>query len=256
MIGLLLALYPARWRRRYGEEFRAVLESRTLGPFDVADVLLGALDARLTPLRLPGTAPAGGPVMLLRIGGFGAVGGGVLWFVGLAGATWLDVPDGSAFLVVAMFGMAGLLLALIGLSAFQAQRTPLLAWAALLIPALGSVASIVGMFGMLTRPSDAAFIGPFNPWDFWFLGLLATFAGSVLFAVATVRADVLSRGSAITLAISAVAVIVAALGFSGSGNPLLEAVLTGGAMALFSGSWVALGLSALRRGPIRALAPA
>lgn len=194
--------------------------------------------------------------MLLRIGGFGAVGGGVLWFVGLVGATWLDVPDGSAFLVVAMFGMAGLLLAFVGLSAFQAHRTPLLAWAALLIPALGSIAAIVGMLGMLTRPSDAAFIGPFNPWDFWFLGLLATFAGSVLFAVATVRADVLSKGSAVTLAISAVAVIVTSLAFSGTGNALVEGVLTGGAMALFSGSWVMLGLSALRTGPIRAVAPA
>ena len=50
MIGLLLAVYPASWRRRYGEEFRAVLESRPLGPFDVADVLLGALDAA-TPVR-------------------------------------------------------------------------------------------------------------------------------------------------------------------------------------------------------------
>ncbi len=48
MIGLLLAFYPAQWRQRYGEEFRAVLESRPLGPFDFADVLIGALDARLT----------------------------------------------------------------------------------------------------------------------------------------------------------------------------------------------------------------
>ena len=47
MIGLLLRCYPSRWRARYGEEFAAILAERPLGPFDVADVLLGALDAQL-----------------------------------------------------------------------------------------------------------------------------------------------------------------------------------------------------------------
>jgi hypothetical protein len=47
MIALLIRLYPARWRARYGDEFAVVLEERPLGPFDVADVLLGALDAHL-----------------------------------------------------------------------------------------------------------------------------------------------------------------------------------------------------------------
>ena len=47
MIALLLRLYPARWRARYGDEFEALLAERPLGPFDVADVLLGALDAHL-----------------------------------------------------------------------------------------------------------------------------------------------------------------------------------------------------------------
>ncbi|MHB8672344.1 MAG: hypothetical protein ACYDAK_01535 [Candidatus Limnocylindrales bacterium] len=47
MIGLLVRLYPARWRARYGHEFEALLDERRLGPFDVADVLLGAIDAHL-----------------------------------------------------------------------------------------------------------------------------------------------------------------------------------------------------------------
>ena len=41
----LVRLYPASWRARYGEEFEALLEERPLGPFDVADVLLSAVDA-------------------------------------------------------------------------------------------------------------------------------------------------------------------------------------------------------------------
>jgi hypothetical protein len=44
---LLLRLYPAPWRARYGDEFAALLEERSLGPSDVADVVHGALDAHL-----------------------------------------------------------------------------------------------------------------------------------------------------------------------------------------------------------------
>ena len=47
MRSFLIRCYPARWRARYGDEFEAILEERPLGPFDVADILLGALDARL-----------------------------------------------------------------------------------------------------------------------------------------------------------------------------------------------------------------
>ncbi len=80
MIALLLRCYPARWRARYGDEFAAVLEERPLGPFDVADVLLGALDAHLH-LRGLGAASqhAKGFAMSLRIGGYAAIVGGVLW---------------------------------------------------------------------------------------------------------------------------------------------------------------------------------
>ena len=257
MIGLLLAFYPAQWRRRYGEEFRAMLESRPLGPFDVADVLLGALDARFTRFRLLESGqPRGGQTVVLRIGGFGAVAGGILWFVGLAGASWLDAPSGVPFLVVAMIGLVGLLLAFIGLSAFQGRRTPRLTWAALGIPALGSVVALSGMLGMVTRPSDMAFIGTLDPWQVWFLGMLGTFIGSVLFAIATLRAAVLSKPSAITLAISAIVVLLLSAGFTGGLPDELASIVIAAAMAAFSFSWVLLGVSALRRGPIRAIAPA
>jgi hypothetical protein len=255
MIRLLLAAYPAHWRRRYGEEFRAMLESRPLGPFDVADILLGALDARFTRFRLlQSSQPRGGHNMVLRIGGYGAVGGGILWFVGLAGASALGEATGLPFFVVSMFGLAGLLLALIGLSAFQAHRQPVLAWAALVIPALGSVVALAGMLGIVVQPSGL--LGPIDPWEVWFTGLLATFVGSVLFGIATVRADVLSKGSAASLAISSVIAITFSLGLPpGLGEDVAQVVLAA-AMAAFSGSWIMLGLSALRSGPIRAVVQA
>ena len=44
----LLLLYPPRWRARYGDEFVAILEHRSLGIRDVVDILFGALDAWLS----------------------------------------------------------------------------------------------------------------------------------------------------------------------------------------------------------------
>jgi hypothetical protein len=52
MTRLLLRLYPAAWRNRYADEFEALLEERPLGPFDVLDVLIGAVDAHLHLRRL------------------------------------------------------------------------------------------------------------------------------------------------------------------------------------------------------------
>ena len=77
MRSLLIRFYPARWRARYGDEFEAILEERPLGPFDVADILLGALDAQLR-LRGRGAdiAQGRGFTMSLRIGGIAAIIGG------------------------------------------------------------------------------------------------------------------------------------------------------------------------------------
>ena len=254
MIGLLLALYPARWRRRYGEEFRAVLESRPLGPFDVADVLLGALDARLTPLRLAGAvSDGGGPLMLLRMGGFGAVVGGAAWFAGLAGAS--AAGGSSAWLGVMMVGNLGLLLALIGLSAFQAHRNPVLAWAAFAIPAFGTGLALLGSAGLALQPEGGPFLATWAPWDIWIVGLLATMLGSVLFAIATLRTGVLSRRATQALAASSLAVVgvgLLSIGVVELPPPIAPLVMVLG-LAAFAGSWLWLGISALRRGPIRAV---
>ena len=258
MIGLLLALYPARWRKRYGEEFRAVLESRPLGPFDFADVLIGALDARLTPLGLTGAAgPDGGPIMVLRVGGIGAVVGGALWFLGLAVASQAGGEDAIALAVMAC-GSIGLLLALTGLSAFQARVSPRLAWAAFAIPAFGTVLSVVGIGAtLLGSTPDALVFGAVSPWAIWIVGLLATVVGAMPFAVVTIRAAVLSRRAAQALGVSSAAVLLLAFGLTGGSATTGPApLIIGLAMGSFGLSWIWLGVMALRRGPIRAIAPA
>ena len=258
MIGLLLAMYPARWRQRYGEEFRAVLESRPLGPFDFADVLIGALDARLTRFRFAGTAGIdGGPLMMLRIGGFGAIAGGTLWFLGLAAASQPGGDD-TAWLALVALGTVGLLLAFIGLSAFQARTDPILTWAAFAIPGLGSLVSVIGITVMVLGPGeDPLVLGSFSAWSVWVLGLLGIMIGSIIFAVATIRAGVFSRRAAIALAVSSAFVLLLAFGgIGGDTQGLLAQVLLAVVMGSFAASWIALGVMALRRGPIRAVAPA
>ena len=258
MIGLLIALYPAHWRRRYGEEFRAVLEMRPLGPFDVADIFIGAVDARLSRGRVTDRGAAfGGHRMLLRLGGFGAIFGGILWVIGLWTASGgSPSADPRVPMAILLLGTVGLLLALIGLSAFQGHRDPQLAWPAFLVPGLGTIASIVGIIGMGVTEEDTALIGGLSPWSIWMIGFLATVVGSIIFAIATIRAAVLSRGAAVALAITASVLLFVGFGVSaGSAPPNVNAIVPASIVA-FGSSWVLLGISALRRGPIRAIAPA
>jgi hypothetical protein len=254
MIGLLLAFYPAPWRRRYGEEFRAVLESRPLGPFDVADVLLGALDARARTVRLAGSVePHGGRHTMLRIGGTGALTGGTLWVSGFIGASVIR-DDSVPWILLITLGTAGILLALVGLSAFQAHRSPRLAWAAFLIPGLGSLISIVGLIGMMSvTDSDGPYLASFSAWAVWAIGSFGTLIGCVLFGLATYRAAVLSRAGALGLSVSSVVVAITATGMTD--HPYGQILLASSLLA-FAGSWALLGVSALRRGPIRAIAAA
>ncbi len=55
----MLRLYPSRWRARYEDEVRALIEDRPTRRRDVLDLARGALDARLhppVPSRIPAVA--------------------------------------------------------------------------------------------------------------------------------------------------------------------------------------------------------
>lgn len=63
----LLALYPAHWRARYGDEFSALLDETPLTPALVIDVIRGALDAHAA-------VPAhGGPIVRTRTPAFASL---------------------------------------------------------------------------------------------------------------------------------------------------------------------------------------
>jgi hypothetical protein len=250
MIDLLLRLYPTRWRARYGDEFAAVLEERPLGPFDVADVLLGALDAHLH-LRGLGAASEHrkGFTMTLRIGGYAAIVGGVLWLLALAGNAINNGGESfSPFLGYTLVGATAMtLLALVGLSAFQARSHPALTWAAFAIPAIGAVAGLLGYAAIVaTGDSDATLIGGISPWMIASIGLITMVVGSALFAVATWRTQSLSRTGSGLLAAGAVLVVLALFGASGALPSAVAIVAIVAGIAVFPAGWIVLGVSALR----------
>ena len=49
----LLALYPPRWRRRYGDELRALIGAQPFSLHAVIDLMAGAIDAWLEPQKIP-----------------------------------------------------------------------------------------------------------------------------------------------------------------------------------------------------------
>jgi hypothetical protein len=241
VIALLLRLYPASWRTRYGDEFAALLEARRLGPFDIIDILLGALDARL---RLRGsdrrTAHRKGFPMSLRLGGIAAVIGGGLWLasfvVGMDGADEWDQPSAVIFLVanvVLLIGMAGL-------SAFQAREHPEAVWAAFLLPAGGAVLALIGTIMMATADPTQ----PEGPgWLFFVLGVIAIILGSGLFAVVTFRTSALPRPGAAALGIAS---LISALSFAAvSGSHAGVSAPAAAAVATFAIGWIVIGLQAI-----------
>ena len=235
MTKFLIRLYPARWRARYGDEFEAILEERPLGPFDVADILLGAFDAQLR-LRNVGAdiAHGRGFSMSLRIGGFAAVLGGafltisIVLGIGIVGDVDPVVPG-----ILGVTGSLVLLVALAGLSAFQARAHPVLSWAAVAVTALGTIVFIVGIVGM-------ELVGE-GYWLAFILGVLGAFVGSTLFAIATYRTSALSRRAALLLGIASVLTIPAGFASNSLGPAPLVATTIG-----FALGWFVLGVDAVR----------
>jgi hypothetical protein len=246
---LLIRLYPARWRARYGDEFEAILEERPLGPFDVADILLGALDAQL---RLRGRSAdiqkGTGFSMSLRLGGAAAIVGAVLFPAGLIIASINEGSDQFPGAALMLAGTGALLLALIGLSSFQAREHPRLIWAAFALPALGTVMSSAGLIAT-AAVGDRPFLAGLSPWAIWALGVVATVIGSALFALATYRTQALPRFGAGLLAIGSgilfLVMLIGATGLVAGTETVAPALIVLGLIA-FSIGWIALGWTAIR----------
>ena len=253
MIALLLRLYPARWRARYGDEFEALLAERPLGPFDVADVALGALDAHLHLRGLGSWSEhRRGFPMSLRIGAWAAIVGGALMLVGFPVASAIPAvrPLGSVIFII---GSLALLVALAGLSAYQAHRHPVVVWTAFLLPTLGAAITTAGVALEMARP-DQVIVAGLSGWWLFVLGGMLTIVGSIIFALATWWTAALPRTGALALgggAAIALATIVLSMGLMPVPPFIALAILA------FPAGWVLFGVIALRADrPVVAPSPA
>jgi hypothetical protein len=207
MRSILIRRYPARWRARYGDEFEAILEARPLGPFDVADILFGALDAQLR-LRGRGAGIREGRrfTMSLRIGGMAAIVGASLIVIVIALTGGHTEGSDKASAIALLVALAALVVALTGMSAFQARSNPWLVWTAFAVTAVGTVAIFIA------GVSDLAGAGP-RDWRDGLLpiGAVTAALGSATFGIATYRGSVLSRKGALALVIGPTVGLIGAI---------------------------------------------
>ena len=251
MTSLLIRCYPARWRARYGDEFEAILEERPLGPFDVADILLGALDAQLR-LRGHGVATqhARRFTMSLRIGGIAAIVGASLIVIGFALIGGRTEGSETASGIALLVALAALLVALTGLSAFQAHSNPWLVWTAFAVTALGTV------LALFAGVSDLAGVGPPDWRDGPLaIGVVSVAIGSAAFGLATYRGSVLSRKGALSLVIGPAIGIIGATAVTQNLWELGMLLVVVGIVSFLAG-WFTLGVAAIRLDRTSALKPA
>ena len=186
--------------------------------------------------------------MSLRIGGLAAIVTGATGaFVFLAAAGFLPwiVAEDDQWIQFALFGVGSLalLVALIGLSAFQAREHPALTWAAFALPAVGTVASLIGLIGMGLL-NDAPLVAGMSSWYLFMFGMIAAFVGSGLFAIATYRTGALSRRGSTLLAVGSLFLLPTLVTTSNEWAPsFIMVVIT---VVGFSVGWIVLGASAVR----------
>jgi hypothetical protein len=205
---LLPRLYPAAWRRRYAEEFAALLEHTRLSPGVVLDILGGALDAWLHPEEIPSMAvrydaPYRGALITVFCAYIAFVVAG-LALVGLVDDSpfvpamdahlglrlaWMTVAAGSVVALAAVvLGALPLAVAVVrhALAARRVDLLKLLAVPLLALLTLGGYAALVALIGLgwLPFPWTTGPALPGRPLPVGNIILLAV--GALLFIAAAV----------------------------------------------------------------------
>ncbi|HET6744921.1 MAG TPA: hypothetical protein VFH90_03635 [Candidatus Limnocylindria bacterium] len=237
----LVRLYPAAWRERYGDELTALLEERPAGPFDVLDLLLGAIDAHLHLRGLGNRLEhRKGIPMSLRLSGLAAIVGGGLWstfFVMVSFAyTGMDL-DIAWFPVVLGAGVL-LLAALAGLSAFEFRDHPRWVWIAFIVPALGIGLVLAALLRTLVTGDwtyDEGSLGA----AILYGGLLLILVGSIVFAAVSWDSHGLRLLGTIAIAGGTLVTLPALFGLL----PPIGLIVGG---ILFGGGWITEGVDAVR----------
>lgn len=138
---LLVNLYPAAWRQRYGDEYLALLEAAVengvLTWRSRLDIVRGAVDAHLHPAC---TVPGGAPMnqqFVFRIAAVGAILSTVLIALGLLNSARLPEDEAEFLLLISPVALLPLAIALHVL--FRAAA-----------PRASRLTAVIGLFGMGT----------------------------------------------------------------------------------------------------------
>lgn len=158
------------------------------------------------------------------------------WFLGSGLFAVADTFAGFLLLL----GLGLLLVAVAGLTAFQARIDPALSWAAFAFVAIGTIVAMVAFVG-------AAALGGDGYWNLVTLGLVIAIVGTLLFAIVTCQTAALSRGAALLPAAGSV------LPFAAMVSSLTIFIVA--AIVCFLLGWFLLGIQAIRIDPCRTPAP-
>ena len=239
----LVRLYPAAWQQRYGEELSRILEDRPPSPFDVADLLFGAVDAHLHLRGLGNHSEhRKGIPMSLSIAGFASIVSGGLWAVFFVYASTLyggNAEPGLVWLPFLFVALLTLIVALAGLSGQPFRVSAGARWAAALFPASGVAFAVLGLaIAVISR--DLTF--DYNEFGAAFLivGIQLAILGSMGFALVSATLGRFAAVSALAIIAGAVPTLIA---FSGGAAAPWMAI---GGVAYGAG-WIGLGVDAIRR---------
>lgn len=231
--GRLVSLYPAPWRRRYGDEFLALLEDRPPDALRVMDIVLGAIDAHLYP-----QAPEGRFRMFTRVAGIAALVAGLTLIVGIF---WTVSPEANAFRVTAFYllGLAGL----VGVLLRQVSARPSLAW-------FGFAAGLIGFgSGLISFALSAAGVLPPSGGEFGYLSGVALWIGSTALGATMLAIGIFPLSACLAITVGAPLAMIGLLAGNVETTADMLGIVTRGGIVLYGLGWVGVGIGLLTAQP-------
>lgn len=245
----LVALYPAAWRQRYGDEFLALLEDRPPSGLQLVDIAWGAVDAHLFPqapegrfrmfTRLAGAAALAAGLMLAvtRFTGLAALGAGVALLLGFV-PLQVDLVGGMGSVAVAAYTVF-YPLALVGSIGIHLRLTrvrPNVAWPAFVAIVFGGV---VGSSSVTMSMWGGGIPGS----NFGLLQAIGLWVGSAVMGAAILAIGVIPRPVGVAFIIgSAVAMIGPIVGDALPSSEILTALSRSG-VVIYALGWIVAGVS-------------
>jgi hypothetical protein len=225
----LVGLYPGPWRRRYADEFLALLEDRPPGALQVMDIVLGAVDAHLFP-----QAPEGRFRMFTRLSGVAALGAGLILTVGIFWTVGAEVNAYrvNAFYVLGLVGLVGVLLR-------QVSVRPGLAW-------FGFAAGLIGFAsGITTFALSAAGVLPPSGGEFGYLSGVALWTGSTALGATMLAVGIFPLSACLAITVGAPLAMIGLLAGNVETTADILRIVTRGGIVLYGVGWVGVGLGLL-----------